>query len=579
MDDPLPSPLSLRLFHAAGRWRSRYLLWRFEAAARDARRINLSALQEILKLNEGCDFGRVHGFGSMAVGGDPSAFQAQVPLQTWEDVEPWVERMAQGEVGVLTAEEVIFFAVSSGTTGRGKRVPVTARHGAFQERYYAGLIPAVPSLSVPGADGPHRGVLLVSAGGERPTTPGGIRLGSASNDGIRRVQRIIPYLWTSPWPAFQAAGTASSWYLHALFGLRDRDAKFLHGIFASHLLEWLGFVRARWGCLVADIEAGRLDPSIEVPVALRGEIAAHLRPDPARAAELRAVAEEGWDAWVPRAWPRLAYVSAVITGGFAHFVPRLRRLIGDLPIHTTVYSASEAMVGLNLELDHPERYVLATGCAHFEFIPLESAGEAQPATVGLEALEVGRSYEVVITNYAGLYRYRLGDVVRIEGFYHQAPVMSFGYRRGTALNLAGEKVTEAQLRAAVDRLARRALRDPAALVDFSVAPDVSASPPRYVFYLEVAGGGELSTREASQELDAALWQSNNLWKVHRGEDMRLDAPAIRLVSPGSFAALTDWRAARTPAGRNQLKTPTTLVDPAHIQFLEERRLAAAGARR
>jgi hypothetical protein len=48
--------------------------------------------------------------------------------------------------------------------------------------------------------------------------------------------------------------------------------------------------------------------------------------------------------------------------------------------------------------------------------------------VVFEQAEIGELYEVVITNASGLYRYRLGDVVKVCGFHHQAPIVEFMYR-------------------------------------------------------------------------------------------------------------------------------------------------------
>ena len=54
----------------------------------------------------------------------------------------------------------------------------------------------------------------------------------------------------------------------------------------------------------------------------------------------------------------------------------------------------------------------------------------------------GEVYGLVLTTWAGLYRYRLGDMVRVVGRYHQSPLMEVLYRRGTLLNMMGEKTSE-----------------------------------------------------------------------------------------------------------------------------------------
>ena len=203
-----------------------------------------------------------------------------MPLQRWADVAPDVDRMARGERGVLCTEPVLFFALSSGTTGAPKRIPSTAFSFAWQRRYYTGLNPAVPAARLPLGDEPHQGITLLSAAGITEKTEGGIPVALASANGISRVRRIAPYLWTSPWPVFEVADLDASWYLHALFGLRARTVKFLNAVFAPHLVAWLGFVEARWEALLRDVAAGRISAELSLPAAQRSALSAALRPDP-----------------------------------------------------------------------------------------------------------------------------------------------------------------------------------------------------------------------------------------------------------------------------------------------------------
>ena len=43
-------------------------------------------------------------------------------------------------------------------------------------------------------------------------------------------------------------------------------------------------------------------------------------------------------------------------------------------------------------------------------------------------LEVGQMYEVVVTNWYGLYRNRFGDVIKVEGYTKNTPKYTFQYR-------------------------------------------------------------------------------------------------------------------------------------------------------
>lgn len=56
------------------------------------------------------------------------------------------------------------------------------------------------------------------------------------------------------------------------------------------------------------------------------------------------------------------------------------------------------------------------------------SSQDQPDTLLAEEVTVGSYYEVVITSIDGLYRYRMGDVVRVTGFYNKTPLLEFGHR-------------------------------------------------------------------------------------------------------------------------------------------------------
>ena len=54
--------------------------------------------------------------------------------------------------------------------------------------------------------------------------------------------------------------------------------------------------------------------------------------------------------------------------------------------------------------------------------------EDQPSTLLVHELKIGESYEIVLTNMSGLYRYRPGDVIKVVDYYNQSPIIEFQYR-------------------------------------------------------------------------------------------------------------------------------------------------------
>lgn len=167
--------------------------------------------------------------------------------------------------------------------------------------------------------------------------------------------------------------------------------------------------------IVAQLEAvARPDPSRadEIAAALRvsgtGELESEAMgtPGPGGSGDREPLAR--------RIWPHLRLVLAVTTGAAAPYADRLRAgFLGAagsaaaVPVYSPVYAASEGLLGVNLDpLDADVAYALPPRAAFFEFIPVAEAGAEAPATLLPEELLVGEEYELVVTNLAGLWRYR-----------------------------------------------------------------------------------------------------------------------------------------------------------------------------
>jgi hypothetical protein len=127
--------------------------------------------------------------------------------------------------------------------------------------------------------------------------------------------------------------------------------------------------------------------------------------------------------------------------------------------------------------------LLATGgcvaavASHFlELLPQDAPD--RPITI--ERAESDAIYEVVLTTSGGLYRYRLRDLVRVEGFYRRAPVLSFVGRADHASDLVGEKLTPAFVESALAAARHQAGVDP----EFAMLAPVWGSPPHYRLFVD-----------------------------------------------------------------------------------------------
>ncbi|MBY0371127.1 GH3 auxin-responsive promoter family protein, partial [bacterium] len=100
----------------------------------------------------------------------------------------------------------------------------------------------------------------------------------------------------------------------------------------------------------------------------------------------------------------------------------------------------------------------------------------------LDALDVGKTYEIVFSHLGGLYRYRLGDRVKVTHFYKATPCLEFVGRTQATCDLVGEKLEESFVQGCLDRLAPKA---------FSVlVPDTSGKTPYYHLLTESSVSAE-----------------------------------------------------------------------------------------
>ena len=221
-------------------------------------------------------------------------------------------------------------------------------------------------------------------------------------------------------------------------------------------------------------------------------------------------------------WKNIKYILAIGGDSFFHYTEKTRGYAGDIPLHFFVYAASEGVFGLAENIDVPDKYMLLPESVFFEFIPETGNG----APLFMSNVEVGKKYELVVTNRSGLYRYRLCDVIKIVGMHEKAPVVKFCYRRNQVINIAGEKSNQQQFDTAIKRFAELAQTE---VRGYCVQEDFSGISPRYLFYMEC----ENAPRNADAIFEECMCAANPEYKSCL--NMREIRPLhIELLREGSF---------------------------------------------
>jgi hypothetical protein len=494
------------------------VLGAFERLLRDPRASQEETLGAILRRHAQTEYGRCHQFA--AIDGLES-YQSRVPVVTYDDLGPLVQRMMAGETGVLVDGVASYFSTTSGSSAAPKFIPGTQQtilaggesilvRNAYLQRDHPGAFAGRP--------------LFVVGSASEGRTDSGVAYGAMTGFGYHIGHagfRTTPF----PYEIFTLSDYAARYYCILRLALAEADLSALCVYNPSTLLLLLQTARREWDGLVDDVAEGRLREGLVLPDGVRAALEPWLEPRPDRARALRPLRDFGPRAW----WPRLAALLCWKGGSAGFYLRELRGWLDGLPVRDLGIVASEAMLTIGVD-DVTAGGVLLPTAGFFEFVP---AGDGAAAARGAWQLDRGADYRVLVTTHGGLYRYDLGDVVRVEGRHLEMPVLSFLHRAGRVHSFTGEKLTETQVTLAVGAAAERC---GVTLAGFTAIPTWDV-PPRYQVRAEATGAPSwLHLRQLVHHIEAEL-QAANIEYASKRESGRLERVELVLVRPGSFEKL------------------------------------------
>ncbi|KAG4204183.1 hypothetical protein ERO13_A04G032700v2 [Gossypium hirsutum] len=566
-----------------------------EELTENGHRIQEQVLEEILMRNAGTEYLSRFLHGQT----DKQLFKNNVPIVTYEDIKPYIDRIANGETSnILLADPISEFIQSSGTSGgQPKLIPMTAENfekktleltlvDPIVKRYFDGL-----------EKGKTMSLFFVKKGSE---TPSGLTVRTLSSCYFMSdsFKKSAPKICTSPIETILCLDHKQSMYCQLLTGLLRRDhVVSISSIFGSVLARSIKFLEDHWNELCSNIRTGYLSDWI-TDLGCRNAVSLILtRPNPELADTIEHICgNESWEGIIKKLWPEAKYINSVITGTMSQYISLLDFYGGGVPLVSPSYGSSESTFGINLTpLSNPYdvSYTFLPNMAYFEFLPVDKDGgeKAQESDfdgvssqwsseitnangnvgpVDFANVKLGQYYEVVVTTFTGLYRYRVGDVLKLTGFHNNSPQFQFVERRNTVLSIDMDKTSEADLLKAIGNAKRHLEPLGFMLMTFSSYAETSSIPGRYVLFWE------LKFKESTRcpKLDAKIMEQccsiveeslDFTYKSLR-EANKIAALELRVVKHGTFDALMDFYVSKG-ASINQYKTPCCIKSEEAVKVL------------
>ena len=500
-----------------------------------ANEVNRVNLMTILSDNRDTEYGKKYGFSDIV---NIDEYKKKVPITDYGDYRDYVTRMLNGERNVLTAYSVEKFGCTSGTTGASKIVPKSLTSLCLEDT----ITEDSKNLFRKG-NGKR---LMISSFRTYPQVEGKplylvseIYYDYLLNSGRLDVDE---YVGGKDLLMIQEE-SKDLMYAKAAAALACDSIDMIEASFLYETLNFFCFLEENWKTITDDLRHHRLPEGISIPDNVKKYLLSLNVPEE-RLDHIERECSKGFDNIAVRLWSNLALLSGIGNKTFLTEDNALKRYIGDTAIHYFSYVCSECLIGVPVQLNE-HSYVLVPKTGFFEFLPVNA--ETTDITYQPFELETGKLYEIIITNFSGFYRYRIGDVIKVDRFIGESPVVEFKYRKGQALNISGEKIDMYQLEKAVFSLHDSGID----VNDYLIGVSVETMPGRYIAVMQtdsITYGRSviMSDEKLSELFDKALMKYSPDYKDLR-ELGQISEPTVFTCGGGEYVRFME----QTVAGQTR----------------------------
>lgn len=436
-------------------------------------------LMNLIDTAKETEWGAAHDYSSI---GRYETFSRRLPLQEYDDIKPYVERMIKGESKLLWPGDIRWFAKSSGTTSdKSKYIPLSQE--SLEDCHYKA-----------GKD-----VLTIFCQNHPDTKifdGKGLVMG-----GSHKVSEVNNSTYSGD----------------------------LSAILLQNYPFWLEFLRT------PDVSLALIDDWEEklekiAQVTIKEQVTSISGVPSWNLILLKRVLDITKSKHILEVWPNL---ELFIHGGVS-FVPYRKQFEKIIPsdkmVYLETYNASEGFFGIQDQPDSSDLLLMLDYGIFYEFIPLDRISEGAKAIIPLEEVRTGVNYALVISTNGGLWRYMIGDTVRFTCLSPYRIIISG--RTKNFINAFGEEVVVDNTDKALDSACKATN---ARISEYTAAPiflnDNDSAAHEYIIEFETMPDN--MTRFVDV-LDATLKSLNSDYEAKRTSDLMLKKPVVISAPKGTF---------------------------------------------
>lgn len=386
---------------------------KFHGGIGSAKKIQLKILKKIIASNKRCEYGRDHHFSKLKTYDD---FKEQVPIiEEYDALKGYIDRYKYGKKKVLCSEKLVGFEKTSGSTGMIKFIPYTK---SLQTSFSKALAPWMCTLfrDYPKAFNGKSFWALSPAFRQNQVKLGDHKVGLQDEDYLNASTRYFLAEVNIDTNDLRKESDSNLFYDQLIQKLLVNDIHFVSCWSPNYwvkLMDRINEDREKWADWLASD-----DHSKERKLELKRAFA---KPK-IQSKDL---------------WPHLHCLSCWMDAQSNMWEDDLKKCLGDVYIQRKGLIATEGIYTIPYG---NEQTVLAYRSHFFEFRSLSN-----DQIYLCNALEINDQYEIILTNGAGLYRYATHDIVQLESYRAEVPVLRFVGRKNRVSDMVGEKLSEAHI--------------------------------------------------------------------------------------------------------------------------------------
>ena len=432
----------------------------------------------LISYSEETEWGLKYDYNSIK---NPNIFRERVPVSTYDDLMPIIERLKKGEQNLLWPGEVKWFAKSSGTSeSKSKFIPIS--RATLEECHYQA--------------GKDVLTLYLNNFPESEVFQGkGLLMGGSQN-----IQEV----------------TNSSYY--------EGD---LSAILIHNMPYWAQILRTP-SLSIALMDEWESKLTLMAEATMSHNVTSISGVPSWTLVLLNRILELSGKKYINEVWPDL---EVFFHGGvsFAPYRDQYRSLIPKKDMHYfETYNASEGFFAIQDLPDASDMLLMLDYGIYYEFVKTEEIGSIFPKSLMLDEVELFTNYAMVISTNSGLWRYMIGDTIQFTSLKpYRIQVTG---RTKNFINIVGE---ELMVDNAEKALALAASKTQATIRDYTAAPLYQDDKIRHEWLIEFSTP-PVNFEYFAQVFDESLKGLNSDYEAKRYHDLVLKPPLLKALEEGSF---------------------------------------------